>query len=137
LRPSRTAFIDEDQPMVARQRQQIRKKIVMRRSRSSMHNQQRLAPSQRNVVNHHAIGVDEAILQRIDVSNRCGGMMNCVSVCPSTGMAPQSSRTAMQTHAIDNIEERIRVSSCPPCNLHDGQGNGPRKIRSGWKRKKP
>ena len=108
----------------------------MRRSRSSMHNQQRLAPSQRNVVNHHAIGVDEAILQRIDVSNPCGGVMNRVFRLSKRRHGAQSSRTGIQTLAIDkHRRENARVFMPAIVTCMAVKGNGPRKILGGEKEK--
>src|ERR1700674_2432385 len=52
------------------QRQQVRQKIIMRRARTAMHDQQRRAAAQHLVINHHSIRIDEAFLQGINIRRR-------------------------------------------------------------------
>src|SRR2546425_11017854 len=69
LRAPRAALIDKDQLIVPCQRQQVWQEIIVRRARSAVHDHQRFTPAEDLVVDHHAVGIHEAFLERINIGS--------------------------------------------------------------------
>ena len=70
---ARSALVNEDDLVGARQGHEVRQKIVMRRSRASMNNHQRRSMPHDLVIDQDTIGIHKSFLDRIDVVMRCAG----------------------------------------------------------------
>src|SRR5262249_8656691 len=66
LRLPRSALVNKHQSVMARQRKQIRQEVVMRCTRSAMHDHQRLAASEKLVIDHYSVRVYETSFLRIN-----------------------------------------------------------------------
>ena len=60
------AFVNEDEPVVPRQRQQVGQEIIVRGARAAMHHHERSAAPNLPVINEHAMSVHETIADGID-----------------------------------------------------------------------
>ena len=61
------AFVNEDEPVMPRQRQQVGQEIIVRGARAAVDDHQRRAASDLPVIDEHAMGVHETIADGIDI----------------------------------------------------------------------
>src|SRR5262249_54297328 len=66
LRFPRAALVEEDQPVVARQREEVGEEVVVRGARPAVEDDQRLPLPQDLVVEENAVGVDVALGEGVD-----------------------------------------------------------------------
>ena len=77
LGPARAALVDEDEPVRARQGQQPGQEVGVVCAGTAMQDHERRAFAEFDVVNEHAVGVDKAVLQRIDGRRGLSAKRSC------------------------------------------------------------
>ena len=65
LRTPGAALVDENQLVVASQGKQIRKKIIVRGSRTTVNDEERLASAEDSVIDHYTVRINKAFLLNV------------------------------------------------------------------------
>ena len=104
------AFVNKYQAVMARQRQKKGQEIIVRCTRTAVHDQQRLAAAKRLVVDHDAVGVDETFLGEVDAR---GGIFGSVHR-PALGRCGSLNGLGREREA----NEESRQPNCRNRDLH-------------------